>query len=584
MSDAKTMNRVFDTDVVVVGSGFGGAVAALRFAEAGERVVVLERGDWVRREDVQVGPSLMWNPAKNRFGVNDIRPRGEQIVPWLGAGVGGGSHVFAGTLKRATDFSGYPAAVRDDDMARYYEIAEDMLEVRPHPGYGDNRATDLMLDGYAALAAREPDLVESHGVVPLAMQFADGDQKPGTDICNVHGAAQRTVDPGEQSLLGGDIGSKNSLDRNYLHLACRHGAEIRALTEVDRIDPMVGGGYRIHHVRWQPESKSREYGSIATRRVVLAAGAIGSTEILLRNRDVHGTLPHLSPALGARYTTNGNYLNLIVPYRAALIGWLGFLGLCIGLLGGSAALAIAGALIYYAHLFAAPAEPDLGTTNSDYIGFRGRRGESGAAYIESGRYPTPVRLFLGALLGMAGHYRPSRYRWLVGMSRVLWLIPPFGALARSWPIPLLQMGRDDATGNMHLGSDGRLAIDFEYDKNRGYYRYLDQLGQKVARSCHALWLPNLVHKLTGKLEVPHNQGGVPMGADMRSGVVDHAGRVFGYDDLLVLDGSIIPTSPGPNPALTILALAERGMGIAVAQLHDAGKVSAERLAAIRRAA
>lgn len=567
----------FDTDVVVVGSGFGGAVAALRFAEAGERVTVIERGDWVRRDEFRVGRDMLWNPDKNRFGVNDIRPRGERIVPWLGAGVGGGSHVFAGTLKRADNFSAYPAALRADDMARYYEIAENMLEVRPHPGYGDNPITDLMLDGGATLAAREPELVESHGVVPLSMRFADADAEPGAQVHNSYGVAQRTVAPHEQGILGGDIGSKNSLDRNYLHLACERGAKIRALTEVDRIDPLLGSGYRVHYTRWLPETRSRVQGSLTARRVVLAAGAIGSTEILLRNRDVHGTLPRLSEALGERYTTNGNYLNLIVPVRGVVAAWLGFIAAVIGLCVGSLTVAAAGGLAYYLALLLsrAPYEPDLGTTNSDYIRFRGRDGQSGGAYIESGRYPTPVRLAMTAALSAMGLYRPARYRWVVRASRVLGWIPPLGALARSWPIPLLQMGRDDATGAMSLNGSGRVEIDFDYEGNRDFYVYLDTLGQKLARSCRAVWLPNLLHKLTGKLEVPHNQGGAPMGADARDGVVDHAGRVFGYDNLMVLDGSIIPASPGPNPALTILALAERGMEIAVAQLSRDGRISAE---------
>lgn len=584
----------FDTDVVVVGSGFGGAVAALRFAQAGERVTVIERGDWVRREDFKVGLDMHWNPAKQRFGMNDIRARGERIVPWLGVGVGGGSHVFAGTLKRATDFSAYPPDIRAEDLDRYYEIAEDMLEVRPHPGHGDNSATDLMLDGYAALAEREPELVESHGSVPLAMRFAEGDQKPGDTVENVHGAVQRTVHPHEQSILGGDIGSKNSLDKNYLFLAQQHGAEIQALCEVDRIDPMVGGGYLVHYVRWLPESGGRETGRetgwISTRRLVLAAGAIGSTEILLRNRDVHKTLPRLSDTLGERYTTNGNYLNLLLPWRGVALLWLAFIGLVIGLVigltGGSPALAIGSALVYYLQLWLSPPvyEPDLGTTNSDYIGFRGRDGQPGGAFIESGRYPTPLRLALCASLSALGQYRPSRYRWIVRFCRALTWIPPFGALARSWPIPLLQMGRDDATGAMHLDDDGRVVIDYAYEDNRDHYRYLDELGQKVARACHALWLPNLLHKLTGKLEVPHNQGGAPMGIDKRVGVVDHAGRVFGYDNFMVLDGSIMPASPGPNPALTILALSERGMDIAVAQLRRDGDIRAEWLVAMARSA
>ena len=578
--DQRAGSDPFDADVLVIGSGFGGAVATLRFAEAGHRVVVLERGDWVRRDDASVGPNLFWKPERGRFGVHDLRSRGDRVTPWLGAGVGGGSHVFAGTLKRSEDFAAYPASVRDADMSTYYERAERMMETHPHPThgpYGDFPATNLLLDAGARLSQEEPGLVESHGLVPLAMQFAAEGQNPGDTIRNAHGAEQSTVCPDEQALLGGDIGPKNSLDHNYLHLAQKHGAHIQALTEVDRIEPLPLAGYRVHYKRWRPEHKRQIKGSLSARRVVLAAGAVGTTELLLRNRDVHGTLPNLSPTLGSRYTTNGNFMSLIIPFRGIAVALLGFAALVAGLIAGNGILALAGAVVYYLQLALSgrPVEPDLGPTNSDYMKLRGRPGGQGSVYIEGGRYPTPIRLFGAMLLSALGLYRPSRYRWLVRISRVLEWIPPLGALARAWPVPLLQMGRDDALGSMELDQNGRVAIKLDVDENRAFYDYLDQLGKKVARACNALWLPNLLHRLTGRLEVPHNQGGSPMGESAADGVVDHAGRVFGYRDLMVLDGSVIPCSPGPNPALTILALSERATDIAIAQLHDSGTITTQ---------
>lgn len=573
-------NTPFDADVLIIGSGFGGAVAALRFAEAGERVVVVERGDWVRRDRDMVGPGMFWKPERGRFGMHDVRSRGEHITPWLGAGVGGGSHVFAGTLKRSEDFRAYPGPLRDSDMTGYYERAERMMEARPHPRtapYGRCRATELLLDAGDRLTRESPGLIEDHGLVPLAMHFAEPGQKPGDVTYNGHGVAQRTVCPDEQALLGGDVGTKNSLDHNYLHLAEQRGAEIQALTEVDRIEPLALGGYRVHYKRWHRDSREQTTGSLCTHRVVLAAGAVGSTEILLRNRDVHGTLPDLSPALGSRYTTNGDFMSLIIPFRGMAVAWLGFAALLAGWLASSWGLAIAGAMVYYLQLALSrrPVEPDLGTTNSDYMKLRGRPGGQGSVYIEGGRYPTPLRLVGALLLSALGLYRPSRYRWIVRVSRALEWIPPLGLLARSWPVPLLQMGRDDAFGSMELDRDGQLTIDYDVEANRAFYDHLDQLGKQVARACRALWLPNLLHRVTGRLEVPHNQGGAPMGESAADGVVDHAGRVFGYRDLMVLDGSIIPHSPGPNPALTILALAERATEVAIAQLRDAGVIAAE---------
>ncbi len=125
----------FETDVLVIGSGFGGSVAALRFAEAGESVIVLERGDWQNRDNFEADLDALWNPARHRFGANDLQKRGANIVPWLGSGVGGGSHVYAGTMKICDDFGRFPPPIRDAEMERYYQRAADIIEPSAYPDY-----------------------------------------------------------------------------------------------------------------------------------------------------------------------------------------------------------------------------------------------------------------------------------------------------------------------------------------------------------------------------------------------------------------------------------------------------------------
>jgi cholesterol oxidase len=576
----------------------------LRFAEAGERVVVLERGAWVTRENFVGDLGFFWLPHRNRFGMNDLRSRGKTITPWLGAGVGGGSHVYAGTLKRCDDWTGFPAAIAGDDMSRWYDVAEAIMQPSPYPDwppYADNRATKLLYEAATTLredaAHADPgDPVVDAGAVKLAISFAPPGGAPAEDFVNVHGALQRYHHPGEQAIFGGDIDAKNTLDKNYLHLAQARGAEIRAMCEADRIEPLPGGGYRVDYKHWVGEAKlgrrwlrkwfprrvrtSDTAGSITARRVVLAAGCVGSTELLLRNRDRHRTLPSLPAALGGRYTTNGDFVSLILPFRGIFIGWLAFLAAIWGLFAGIGWVVAAGAATYLATMLfsRAPFDPDLGTTNSDFLRFRGPGGK-GVVYVESGRYPTPERLVAAVLLSVLGQYRPHRYRVIVRVSS--WLrrwVPPFSLLARTWPIPLLQMGKDRAVGHFELDPAGRAIIQFDIAANRDFYAYLDRVGKRVARAAKAFWLPNVVFRLSGKLEVPHNQGGVPMGESAADGVVDHAGRVFGHDDLMVLDGAIIPVSPGPNPAFTILALAERAMSVVTAQIATGGPIQAKDLA------
>ena len=588
-------DATFDADVIVVGSGFGGSVAALRFAEAGERVLVLERGRWVKREQFEADPDAFWHPRRHRFGINELRPRGRNIIPWLGAGVGGGSHVYAATLKRRVSFDGFPSAVTDGEMAECYAVAEEMMAATRYPDYppySDVRATQLFYRIGEKLQREHPDLVEDWGPINLGISFAPPGETPGAEFTNAHGARQRYSDPGEQSLLGGDIDAKNSLDRNYLHCAQQHGARIEAMTEVDRIEPLPGGGYRVHYTRYVEETgrvrrwlrnwfpaliRSRDTtGQCTARRLVISAGAIGSTELLLRNRDVHRTLRDLSPRLGHRYTSNGDFVSLMLPFRGFFVSWLGMALVVTGLFTRWWVAAV-GVALYALGLVVSRRnfDPDIGTTNSDYIRFRHRDGSSQGAYIESGRYPTPVRAALAVLLSSLGLWRPHRYHRIVHLTR--WLrrwVPPFELIARSWPIPLLKMGRDDATGTFRLDERGRAIIDYDFAANREFYRYLNRLGRLAARAADAWWVPNFPAFIFKRIEVPHNQGGVPMGEHPDDGVVDHAGRVFGYDNLLVLDGSIIPVVPGPNPALTILALSERAMRYVTDQLRQEGTVRA----------
>jgi cholesterol oxidase len=204
------------------------------------------------------------------------------------------------------------------------------------------------------------------------------------------------------------------------------------------------------------------------------------------------------------------------------------------------------------------------------VRFRGPDGEPSYAWIEGGTYPQPGRLVAAVVISaLTGHFRPRLYRAVRTATRLLaFAIPPFGAIVRTDPVPLLAMGRERATGQVALDGEGAITLDYRIDDNRPYYEYVDGLGKKLARSAKAWWLRNATYVLAKIQEVPHNQGGVPMADGPAGGVVDHAGRAFGLPNLIVLDGSIIPESIGPNPALTIAALAERAMIVILEQIGE----------------
>lgn len=583
------------TDVVVIGSGFGGSAAALRFAEAGCDVLVLERGDSVSRQKFEADADALFKPERGRYGMNEFRSLGRHVVAWLGAAVGGGSHVYAATLKRRECFDDFPQPLRNADLGPYYERGEQMLDAQRYPDYppySEIRAVKLMHRAEAEVARLHPERVEDYGRINLGISFAPPDGTPGAHFTNKHGVRQQYEDPDEQKLLGGDIDTKNSLDRNYLHLAKGLGATVRPLCHVDRIEPTPGGEYRVHYQRFPPLLTSQpawrrrlpwaariecEQKTVVAKHVVVAAGSIGSSKLLLNCRDRHGTLENLSAALGSRYSSNGDYVVLMLPFRGFFVSWAGLAAVIAALIISSLWLAGAGAGLYFAGLLMSrgAVHPDIGTTNSDYIRFSHRDGSSQGAYIEGGRYPRPDRLLIAFLMSLFGCWKPERYERIRRFTDALarWL-PPFELFARSWPIPLLMMGRDDARGRFHLDEKGELTLEYPLEENRDYYGDLERLGGWIASAADAWFVPNFLARITKVIEVPHNLGGVPMGETAADGVVDHAGRVFGYDNLLVLDGSIVPTALGPNPALTILALAERGLEVSIRQLKAEGVIRA----------
>ncbi len=552
-----------DTDVLIIGSGFGGAVAALRFSEAGYAVTVLERGGWINRENFEADDDMFWQPQKGRYGMNDLQKRGRHIIPWLGAGVGGGSHVYAGTLKRRDFFDDFPGNLSAAEMAPYYERAEKMMQAMKYPDYPPyNNLPSYILfrEAEKKLQKQYPELVESQGDILLAISYAPEGVKPGTGFVNMYGASQRYSDPGEQKLLGGDIDVKNTLDKNYLFEAQKKGAKILAFKEAVKIEPLDGGGYRVY---WKnPRKDSTETGSISTRILVCSAGSIGSTTLLLQNKILHKTLPKLSAHLGRQYHINGDYVTFILPKKGLLLSWIGLLLSITGLIIKLKWLPLVGAALYLLGWLRSDkkAQPDKGSTNSDYIRFKHRDGSAQGVYIEGGRYPTPIKALAAILMSLNGNFNPQSYKSISHTINALGkYLPVFELLERSWPIPMLMMGRDDAIGHFYFEENEEINIAFPFSDNKKYIAYLNKLGQLFARQADSYFIPNGIAHLLKILEVPHNIGGVPMGTDASDGVVDNYGSVFGYENFYVLDGSILPVSLGPNPVNTILAFAERSM-------------------------
>ena len=300
--------RQYDCDTVVIGSGFGGSVAALRLAESGRRVIVTEMGRRIEPEDMRRAAKsfrhLAWMPElrmKGFFRQSFFR----HVIALSGVGVGGGSLVYAAVLIQPKDtfwaHSAWQSAGSDwaGELAPYYATAEKMLGVKANP-------YRCIQDDFLQQAAERLGVADTYGSTPQGIDF---------DACTHCGLC----------LSGCDIGAKNTLDRNYIAQAERAGAVVRPNSKVVRIAPIEGAGgkpegYRVDLVDPLAPGRRRESSqtSVTAREVVLAGGVLGTAELLLACRDRWGTLPRLSSALGQGLLTNSESLVAITQPRAEL--------------------------------------------------------------------------------------------------------------------------------------------------------------------------------------------------------------------------------------------------------------------------
>lgn len=275
-------------DAVVIGSGFGGAVTACRLAQAGRRVCILERG-------------ARYEPGQNPLRLYRYHYY-RRLDVLVASGVGGGSLVYANVQAAppAEVFaSGWPAAVTPSLLAPYYQRVRETLHPSPYPR-GDALAKTNALRRGAELTGRR----EQFRMMDLAVYWG----QPGVPDPDPYGfgTAQTGCADLARCSTGCPILAKNTLDLNYLALAARHGAECRPRHEVTNIARRGGGGFAVHYVdrgRFPPKA-----GEVHASRVVLAAGTLGSTALLLRAAHKFRTLGPLSPALGQGFSANGNLL------------------------------------------------------------------------------------------------------------------------------------------------------------------------------------------------------------------------------------------------------------------------------------
>ncbi len=507
-----------DADVVVVGSGFGGAVVAARLAGAGYRVIVLERGRRWTVDDFprELDDAWVYDAAhpESRHGWFDFRVFPHMTVV-QGAGVGGGSLVYANILVDAADETfagGWPPEITADVMRPHYATVKRMMGAAPVPPSQWPARTKLLRE--AAVASGFGDRFMP---LDLAVTFDEAWHYGLPDAHGVHHSRTvhnaQGVEQGTCVHLGTcDIGcrvkARNTLDYNYLAQAEQQHADVRPLHLVTGLAP-VGEGYEVSFDRL--EGGVRHPGRVRARLVVLAAGSLGSTEILLRAAREQGTLPGVSARLGHGWSSNGDFLTpAFHPFRRVT--------------------------------------PTRGPTITAAIDLLDGVHRGAPIFIEDGGFPDAARDWAEA----ASTREPDdeRERALVESVRLLARLNAFDRI-----MPWFAQACDAADGTLSL-RHGKLWLDWDVTASEDTIDAVVSMHERLARATQGIAMPPLTWTLTRDLITPHPLGGANMASDPSRGVVGPGGEVFGCPNLYVADGAIVPKAIGRNPSKTIAALAE----------------------------
>ncbi|HEV2769276.1 MAG TPA: GMC family oxidoreductase [Solirubrobacteraceae bacterium] len=529
-------------DAVIVGSGFGGSVMAHRLAEGGLDVCLLERGRAYPPGSFPRSPHAMrtnfWDPGERLYGMFDLWSfKGLEAV--VSSGLGGGSLIYANVLLRKDERwfgddgpDGYePWPITRADLDPHYDRVEAMIAPQRYPFDHEPYASTPKTVAFKGAADR---LGLDFQFPPLAVTFANNGRPPapGERIeehePNLHGLPRQTCHLVGECDIGCNWGAKNSLDFNYLSAAKRAGAELRTSAEVKDFEPIASGGYRVSYVT-HPDGARH---AITTRRLVLSAGTLGSTFLLLRNRN---RFPgRLGDQLGKRFCGNGDLLTFAMRCRE--------------LIEPARGPVITGAIRY----------PDLlDRTGEDGRGF----------YIEDAGVPEFATWMVQASEAPATSLRAAKMLLLVLRQRlrgtpesnlsaeVSALFDEEGSASRF--LPLLGMGRDIPDGTMTLSKRGYLDVDWTTKTSAAFFDRVRSESKRLAEELGARrFVDNPIWHLRHVISV-HPLGGCPMGRSASDGVVDPYGQVYGQPGLYVADGSVVPGPVGANPSLTIAALADR---------------------------
>ncbi len=550
-------------EAVVIGTGFGGGINACRLSKRWPgKVLVLERG---KRYPMGAFPRTPRDFAQNFWNLTDEgheRPKAmrqteshgmfdvrnfKKMDAVLCAGLGGGSLIYANVFLRPPDEvfdQRWPASCKKAHLEPYYAIAKEVLGARPIPQDGDPRRRMIRTELFQQVAKANGRT--SH-MLDINVFFGNDFNKPlplGQQDRNRYGAVQTSCVYCAECDAGCNYHSKNTIDLNYLYVAeNRYNADVRTehlaqkivpLNAAGQDDPQADGsnGYRVTFVDLTSGRTSK---SVLTNRVVVSAGTLGSTELLLRCR--RDTLPRVSAQLGQRFSGNGDFLGFVIGTKQ-------------------------------------PAEPNYGPVITQGIDYNLlEHFDSERAFIlEDASYPAFLAWFVEGIkpgvfrLGAIGRTIRAVFDRIMGgtsTGSIGYALSDLlsGDLSYHTAV-LLSMGIDKSNGTLTLDRNGCVDLDWPGQDSQQLYDAINAAGAAFKSATSApdyLPIPTWLWPLRKNVTV-HSLGGCVLADDQSTGVTDanraSFGQVFGYKNLYVSDGAIVPTAVGANPIATISALSE----------------------------
>ncbi|NUS31239.1 MAG: GMC family oxidoreductase [Streptomyces sp.] len=533
----------YDYDVIVVGSGFGGSVTALRLTEKGYRVGVLEAG---RRFTPGTLPrnswdirNYLWAPRLGMYGLQRIHLLGNVMV-LAGAGVGGGSLNYANTLyvppkpffedpqwRDITDW--------EEELKPYYDQARRMLGVRLNP-------TTTPSDVHLKAAAQRMGVGDTFHMAPVGVFFGDGQDadgsvkaKAGEQVADPYfggaGPARKACTECGECMTGCRHGAKNTLNENYLHLAEKAGAVVHPMTTVVSVTDDSQGGYAIATLPTDRRKKG-EGRTFKAHRVVIAAGTYG-TQTLLHRMKASGQLPYLSAKLGELTRTNSE----------ALVGAQTDNRRYRKVTGEKRVDFTRGVAI------TSSIHPDENTHIEPVRYGRGSNSMGGLSILQ-----VPYAEGSSRVLGWVANAARHPVLVLRSLSNRRWSEKTIiGLVMQSLDNSLTTYLKPDGVGKGLLTArQGHGA------PNPKQIRAASEAASAIAAEINGFAGSN-VGELMGTPLTAHFLGGCPIGASPEEGVIDPYHRLYGHPGISVVDGAAVSANLGVNPSLTITAQAERAM-------------------------